>query len=86
MGGINMTNEQLDKGQELSHKIEILEKQLKRWGKAIRITGNEICVTDSDEDKSIVHVNYIDFNVMKTLAIAAIEKELNELKNEFEKL
>lgn len=81
-----MTNEQLNKGQELFHKIEILEKQLKRWKKAIRIPGNEICVTDSDGDKSMVYVKYIDFNVMKTLSVAAIEKELIELKNEFAKL
>lgn len=81
-----MTNEQLEKGQELSHKIEILEKQLKRWKKAIRITGDEICVKYSDGDKSTVYVKYIDFNIMKTLTIAVIEKELNELRNEFEKL
>lgn len=83
-----MTNEQLQNGAKLAEKIGALEAQLEGWKRATRFTYENITLYCKGDDRSFdkIKTSYIDFDVMKTLTIARIEKELNELKTEFENL
>lgn len=83
-----MTNEQLQNGAKLAEKIGALEAQLEGWKCAIRFTYDYVTLYSKGDDRSFdkIKTSYIDFDVMKTLTIARIEKELNELKIEFENL
>lgn len=83
-----MTNEQLQNGAKLAEKIGALEAQLEGWKRAIRFTYDYVTLYSKGDDRSFdkIKTSYIDFDVMKTLTIARIEKELNELKTEFENL
>lgn len=83
-----MTNEQLQNGAKLAEKIGALELQLEGWKRATRFTYDNVTLYSKGDNLSFdkIKTSYIDFDVMKTLAIARIEKELNELKTEFENL
>ena len=86
MGGIIMTREQLFKGVELSKEISNLEEQLSTWKRANRFSDNEARLIDDKGYRCTTTTIYVDFNVLKTLTISNIEKKLNELKDEFQKL
>lgn len=84
-----MTTEQLQNGAKLAEAIAKLEAQLEGWKAAKRFTYQNINLYVPEQggrhlDK--IETQYIDFEVLKTLTIARIEKELNELKQQFEKL
>lgn len=83
-----MTNEQLQNGAKLAEKIGALEAQLEGWKRATRFTYENVTLYSKGDNQSFdrIKTSYIDFDVMKTLTIARIEKELNELKTEFENL
>lgn len=83
-----MTNEQLQNGAKLAEKIGALEAQLEGWKRVIRFTYDYVTLYSKGDDRNFdkIKTSYIDFDVMKTLTIARIEKELNELKIEFENL
>lgn len=82
-----MTKEQLQNGKELAEKIEKLEAQLLGWKTANRLYFETIDLYSNDGKRyDKIDRKYIDFEVLKILTIARIEKELNELKTEFEKL
>lgn len=83
-----MTNEQLQNGTKLAEQIGALEAQLEGWKRATCFTYQTITLYSKGDDRSFdkMEAKYIDFEVLKTLTIARIEKELNELKTEFEKL
>ena len=81
-----MTNEQLEKAKTLSNRIGYLEEQLYKWKRAINISNDPITVLDKDRTRTSVSSNFINFEVMKALAISLIEAELNERKMEFENL
>lgn len=83
-----MTNEQLQNGAKLAEQIGALEAQLEGWKRATRFTYENVTLYSKGDARSFdkIKASYIDFDVMKTLTIARIEKELNELKTEFENL
>lgn len=83
-----MTNEQLQNGAKLAEQIGALEAQLEGWKRATRFTYENVTLYSKGDNRSFdkIKTAYIDFEVLKTLTIARIEKELNELKTEFEKL
>lgn len=83
-----MTTEQLENGAKLAEQIGALEAQLEGWKRATRFTYERITLYSKDDDRSFdkMKTAYIDFDVLKTLTIARIEKELNELKQQFESL
>lgn len=83
-----MTNEQLQNGAKLAEKIGALEAQLEGWKRATHFMYENVTLYSKGDDRSFdkIKTSYIDFDVMKTLTIARIEKELNELKTEFENL
>ncbi len=82
-----MNKENLKRGQELSDKIEKLERQLKTLELSNGIYEGQIGFC-KENGICIGKVNsfWIDFDVLKALAINKITKKLNEYKQEFEKL
>lgn len=84
-----MTTEQLQNGAKLAEKIEHLETQLAGWKAAERFSyqyTNLYAPLQGGRQLDKIETRYIDFEVLKTLTIARIEKELNELKQQFESL
>lgn len=83
-----MTNEQLKNGAKLAEQIGALEAQLDGWKRATRFTYENVTLYSKDDNQSIdkIKTSFIDFDVMKTLTIARIEKELSKLKTDFENL
>lgn len=81
-----MTNEQLQKGSKLSLRIKDLERELNVWSVAKSINDEKIRVNVGDGRKMVVYTSFIDFDVLKTATISTIEKELNQLRSEFENL
>lgn len=85
-----MTNEQLENGTKLAEQIGALEAQLAGWKYSTGFYYQTITLSANVEGnaRTLDKINpaYIDFEVLKTLTIARIEKELNELKTEFGKL
>ena len=82
-----MTNEQLQNGAKLAEKIATLEAQLLGWQTSKRFYYQTISLySETGKCYDKMDPKYIDFEVLKTLTIARIEKELNKLKTEFENL
>lgn len=84
-----MTTEQLQNGTKLAGEIEHLETQLAGWKVAERFTYqcvNLYVPSQGGRQLDKIETKYVDFEVVKAIAIARIEKELNELKQQFEKL
>ena len=82
-----MNKENLKRGQELSDNIERLERQLNVLNKATNLSSSAIRLYESGVgDAGEISASWIDFEVLKVLAISKITKKLNEYKQEFEKL
>lgn len=81
-----MTNEQLQKGSKLSLRIKDLERELNVWSVAKSINDEKIRVNVGDGRKMVVYTSFLDFDVLKIATISTIEKELNQLRSEFENL
>ena len=82
-----MTNEQLQDGAKLAEQIATLEAQLLGWKTSNRFYYQTISLySETGKCYDKINPEYVDFEVLKTLTIARIEKELNELKTKFENL
>lgn len=82
-----MTNEQLQDGAKLAEQIATLEAQLLGWKTSKRFYYQTISLySETGKCYDKINPEYVDFEVLKTLTIARIEKELNELKTKFENL
>lgn len=79
-----MTKEQMDTANSLYNKIGSLQNQKKIWEDAKCF--NSIELLTKSERYMCVSRYYLDFEVIKTLALANIEKELKEAQAEFDKL
>ena len=81
-----MNNEKLSKANELSKEIDILKKQLliAQNGEKIR-TSIDVYVKSSDRYESLFS-EFVDFEVIKAIAVQRITKELNSKTEEFENL
>lgn len=80
-----MTTEQLDKGTELKKCINKLQEQLDLWNISTRLYDKISLV---DNTNHIIHtdISYVNFDALRALAIANIQRELNEVQKEFERL
>lgn len=84
-----MTEEQLKNGQNLLERINRLEKKIKRWEQAEKLVNVKIRIpTDSyrSEDYEETDTSYLNFEEMKMLVLARMNKRLEQLKQEFEAL
>ena len=81
-----MNKENLKRGQQLSEDIEKLEEQLKILELATSIYEGKTGFYKGTSFLGKIDSFWIDFEVLKVLAINKITKKLNEYKHEFEKL
>lgn len=82
-----MNKENLKRGQELSGNIERLERQLNVLNKATNLSSSTIGFYESGTGNvGEISASWIDFDVLKCLAINKITKRLEEIKKEFEAL
>lgn len=81
-----MNKENLKRGQQLSEDIEKLEEQLKTLELATSMYEGQIGFYKGTSYLGKVNSFWIDFEVLKVIAISKITKKLNEYKQEFEKL
>lgn len=84
-----MTEEKVKQGEVLLKKIAWLEDQKRRWEVGQEIRSLEVCNRDNyghvgrvlEVDK-----NFVNFQDLKLLAIARIERRLKEVQTEFDNL
>ena len=84
-----MTDEQLKKGQELRSKIARLKGKIENWEKGVEITEIRIqypCAYPAENRTFADDGQYVDFNVLKVLALQAMNKKLQELEKEYREL
>lgn len=83
-----MDFEKLQKANDLGKELDRLEKKLQIWKKAERLDSIDISHLNfhGGRNQESVSNEFVDFEVLKTLTISAIEKRLQEVKNEFEQL
>lgn len=78
-----MTQETLKRAEELFEAIRGLINQKDKWNNT-----NGICNVQLKDGMAYTPVNvaYIDFEVLRTLVLAKINKELEQLQEEFDSL
>ena len=84
-----MTEEKVKQGEELLKKIAWLEDQKRRWEVGQEIKCLEVC--DRDNYGHVGRVlqvskDFVNFQDLKLLAIARIERRLKEVQTEFSNL
>lgn len=78
-----MTEEKLNKGEELIKRIKRLIEQKEKWEKANAIHKIAYCRQFKYMD---VDYSFVNFEDMKLLALARIQKLIDELQKEFDAL
>lgn len=85
-----MTEEKLNRGGELIKYIKHLIEQKEKWEKATSISKIELKTEIScygDQYKYMdVDCNFVNFEDMKLLVLARIQKRIDELQKEFDAL
>lgn len=80
-----MTEERLKKSNELLKKIKDYKQEIDFWEKADSFRNRKVQLLDNN-DYFEVCTTFIDFEVMKTLTLARLKKELEVLETEFKNL
>lgn len=80
-----MTEERLKKANELLERIKKYQKEIDYWKMAVRFRNQEVSLR-SDDMGYDVHTEFIDFEVVKTLTLARLKKDLESLETEFKNL
>ena len=80
-----MTQEQFEKAQSITQRMEMLEKEFDKWQKCNRIYGLRLGVVDT-MDCECVDETLIDFDKLKDETMASIKAKIDELQTEFENL
>ena len=80
-----MTEEILKKSNELLERIKKYQKEIDYWKMAVRFRNKEVSLR-SDDMGYDVHTEFIDFEVVKTLTLARLKKDLESLETEFKNL
>lgn len=80
-----MTEERLKKTNELLERIKKYQKEIDSWKMAVRFRNQEVSLR-SDDMGYDVHTEFIDFEVVKTLTLARLKKDLESLETEFKNL
>lgn len=82
-----MTEEKVKKGEELPKKLSYLKDQRQRWEKGEKIFRLEVYTTTNyGRDVISIDDSFINFNEVKLLAIAKINKRIDEVQREFDEL
>lgn len=82
-----MTEEKVKKDEELLKKLSYLKDQRQRWEKGEKIFRLEVYTTTNyGRDVISIDDSFINFNEVKLLAIAKINKRIDEVQREFDEL
>lgn len=84
-----MTEEKIRKGEELLKRLSHLKDQKQRWEKGEKFLHPEVCtIGEYGKVQSSMSINdsFINFDEIKLLAIAKINKRINEVQKEFDEL
>ena len=86
-----MTDEQLKQGQELKKKIDSLKSNIEYWEKATCILEIHLRYPFRNgylaENRTFTDNGaYVNFDVLKTLALQAMKTKLEELEKEYREL
>ena len=86
---IKMKKEDLENGKRLDEQITKLSAQLEIWRNSTEFRGGTVEIFSVIEGKKgIYHVqsDHIDFNVVRAVTVAKLEKDLAELQRKFDEL
>lgn len=84
-----MTEEKIKKGEELLKKLAWLEDQKERWETCTEIRCLELCNRDVYGHTGKVNQvsdDFINFEDLKLLALARIDRRIKEVQTEFDNL
>lgn len=84
-----MTEEKVKKGEELLKKLSYLKDQKQRWEKGEKFLHPEVCtIGEYGKVQSPMSIDdsFINFDEIKLLAIAKIDRRINEVQKEFDEL
>lgn len=83
-----MNNEKLKTANDLSEAIVNLNRQKQYWDNAVRIDALNLTWKNSEGYScyNSVNTDYVNFEVLRTLTLATINKKLQALETEFENL
>ena len=84
-----MTEEKVRKGEELLKKLSYLKDQKQRWERGEKFLHPEVCtIGDYGKVQSSMSIDdsFINFDEIKLLAIARINKRISEVQKEFDEL
>ena len=79
-----MTEEKIEKGKELLMKLGRLKIQKERWQNAVGISNLE--VTDRNRETCCIGYSFINFEEVKLLVLAKIDRRIDEIQKEFDNL
>lgn len=84
-----MTEEKVRKGEELLKRLSYLKDQKQRWEKGEKFLHPEVCTIGNYgkvQSSMSIDDSFINFDEIKLLAIARINKRINEVQKEFDEL
>lgn len=81
-----MNDKQLEKGTELKAKIDFLKDEHKSWTDSTQFYSVVIKISQENSGYLTVSTDYVNFKVLRTMTLMAIEEELTKLKHEYEQL
>ena len=84
-----MTEEKVKQGEELLERLDKLKDQRKRWEEGVRFYKVELADTkEYSREQSIFRIDssFINFDEVKLLTIAKIDKRISEVQEEFDML
>lgn len=84
-----MTEEKVKKGEELLKSLDKLKDQRKMWEKGIRFCKVELADTkeySGGQSTFRIDSSFINFDEVKLLIIAKIDKRISEVQEEFDRL
>ena len=84
-----MTEEKIKQGEELIKKLSHLRDERRRWEIAVRFFRIEVSDTMTyDRTQKVLSVgdDFINFNELKLLVLAKIDRRIEEVQKEFDEL
>lgn len=84
-----MTEEKIKQGEELIKKLNHLKDQRKRWEIAVRFFRVEVSdamAYDRNQKVLSVEDTFINFNELKLLVLAKIDRRIEEVQKQFDNL
>lgn len=85
-----MTNEKLERGNEIQSQLRSLETQKKQWERAKAFSGIDLTDTHDDSyerwESSGLRVDLVNFESVKSSVLITIQNRITKLQKEFDEL